>query len=143
VRTVSQLQDMQKRGLGRSVGRITNLPLGKLESVLSHATRPMVDDIQTESDAAIENGSGDANGLRHRLRVRGRNLLRDGMPPTIGIGGRPVSIVRATDSELVLAPDFEQMAGQMSLAHDNLASTQIWFDESNKVARAEGAENLQ
>lgn len=143
VRTVSQLQDMQRRGLGRSVGRITNLSLGKLESVLSHATRPMVDDIQTEPDTNGDNGAGDANGLRHRLRVRGRNLLRDGMPPTIGIGGRPVNIVRATDSEIVLAPDFEQMAGQMSLAHDNLASTQIWFDESSKVARPIGPGNLQ
>ena len=129
VRTVAQLDDMQKRGLGRSIGRITNLPIGKLESVLSHAARPMVDDVRAEPVSG-----GEPNDLRARLRVRGRNMLRDGNPPAVAIGGRPVGVLRASDNELLLDADVEQFAGQMSLAHDHRASTQLWFDESARAA---------
>lgn len=124
VRTVSKLNELQRRGLGRSVGRITNLPVDKLEHVLARATRPMVDEVEPEP-------GGDGNGsddLRRRLRVRGRNLLKDGAPPRVSIGGKPVPVVQATEGELVLAPSAEQLAGQMSLAHDQRAATEVWFD---------------
>ena len=122
VRTVSKLEEMKKRGLGSSVGRITRLPIDKLESVLSRATRPMVSDITSECD------HDGADELRQRLRVKGKNMLRDGAPPSVSIGGRPVSVVQASDSELVLAPALDQMAGQMSLAHDPRSATELWFD---------------
>ena len=124
VRTVAKLNEMQKRGLGGSVGRITRLPMDKLESVLSRATRPMVDDIAGEGEPS---GSDE---LRQRLRVKGKNMLRDGAPPRVSIGGRPVNVVRATDNELVLAPDLDQMAGQMSLSHDPRSATDLWFDQT-------------
>jgi hypothetical protein len=120
VRTVSKLNELQQRGLGQSVGRITRLPIEKLEGVLSRATRPMVQDVEALP--------GDE--LRQRLRVRGRNLLRDGGPPNVSIGGRPVGVVQASESELVLAPDHDQFAGQMSLAFDHRSPTQLWFDQS-------------
>jgi hypothetical protein len=122
VRTVSKLNELKKRGLGGSVGRITRLPIEKLEGVLSRAARPMVKDIASEG----ERDSSDE--LRQRLRVKGRNMLRDGVPPRVSIGGRPVSIVHASDSEIVLAPDHDQLAGQMSLSHDSWSATEVWFD---------------
>jgi len=122
VRTVAKLEEMKKRGLGSSVGRITRLPIDKLESVLSRATRPMVNDIVNEG------GADGADELRQRLRVKGKNLLRDGMPPSVSIGGRPVSVVHASDGEIVLAPSADQMAGQMSLSHDVHSKTDVWFD---------------
>lgn len=124
VRTVAKLDEIQKRGLGRSVGRITNLPVDKLEHVLARASRPMVEDIETDV------GANSSDDLRQRLRVRGRNLLKDGAPPLVSIGGKPVSVVRATDNELVLAPGLDQFAGQMSLAHDRRAPTELWFDQT-------------
>jgi len=124
VRTVSKLEEMKKRGLGSSVGRITRLPIDKLESVLSRATRPMV------SDIASEGAQDSADELRQRLRVKGRNLLRDGAPPNVSIGGRPVGVVQASDNEIVLAPDVDQMSGQMSLAHDRHSATELWFDSN-------------
>jgi hypothetical protein len=122
VRTVSKLNELKKRGLGGSVGRITRLPVEKLESVLSRAARPMVNDI------ASEGGGDSSDELRQRLRIKGRNMLRDGTPPRVSIAGRPVSVVQASDSELVLAPDLDQMAGQMSLSHDPHSTTELWFD---------------
>ena len=122
VRTVSKLNELKKRGLGGSVGRITRLPVEKLEGVLSRAARPMVNDI------ASEDGSDSSDELRQRLRIKGRNMLRDGTPPRVSIAGRPVSVVQASDNELVLAPDLDQMAGQMSLSHDPHSTTEVWFD---------------
>jgi hypothetical protein len=132
VRTVAKLEEMKKRGLGSSVGRITRLPIDKLESVLSRATRPMVNDIVNEG------GTDGADELRQRLRVKGKNLLRDGMPPSVSIGGRPVSVVHASDGEIVLAPSADQMAGQMSLSHDVHSKTDVWFDHG-RVGGSQGA----
>lgn len=126
VRTVSKLRELQKRGLGSSVGRITRLPADKLESVLSRATRPMVRDVDAEPLPPLSGG----DELRQRLRVRGRNLLRDGAPARVSIDGRPVSVVQASDTELVLEPAPDQLAGAMSLMHDASTRTELWFDRS-------------
>lgn len=131
VRTVSKLQDMQRQGLERSVGRITSLPIDKLRNALARASRPMVHDVETDT---APNGSDNADLLRSRLRVRGRNMLKDGAPPHVTIGGQPVSVVRASDSELVLAAAPGQFAGQMSLAHDERDPAQVWFDLSADLA---------
>ena len=128
VRTVAKLNEMKQRGLGGSVGRITRLPVDKLESVLSRAARPMVREIDSEDVP----GSSDV--LRQRLRVKGKNMLRNGTPPKVAIAGRPVAVVQASDQELVLAPDVDQLAGQMSLAHDAHAATELWFDRTPAVA---------
>lgn len=126
VRTVSKLNEMRQQGLGRSVGRITNLPIDKLERVLSRATRPMISEVEVERDRT-------SDSPRRQLRVRGRNLLRDGSPPRATIDGKPVGIVQATDTEIVLAPRDGQLAGQMSLAHDDVASSEVWFDLSEEL----------
>ena len=123
VRTVSKLEELNKRGLGTSVGRITRLPIDKLEGVLARASRPMV------SDIASDGPRDGTDELRQRLRVKGRNMLRDGAPPNVSIAGRPVSVVHASENELVLAPEVDQMAGQMSLSHDPRSPTQVWFDQ--------------
>lgn len=125
VRTVSKLNEMRQQGLGRSVGRITNLPIDKLERVLSRATRPMISDVAIDADRH----GGD---LRQQLRVRGRNLLRDGSPPRATIDGKPVGVVQASDTEIVLAPRDGQLVGQMSLAHDDAATAEVWFDLSHE-----------
>jgi hypothetical protein len=129
VRTVSKLHEMEKQGISASVGRITRLPVDKLEAVLARASRPMVDDVSRESAP----GSDASDELRQRLRVTGRNMLRDGAPPRVSIAGRPVSVVRAQDNELLLAPDHDQFAGQLSLAHHPRAPTELWFDQSAPV----------
>jgi len=125
VRTVSKLNEIQQRGLERSVGRITNLPVDRLRQALARASRPMVEDV--EADVGGTNGTDE---LRARLRVKGKNLLKDGAPPRVTIDGDPVSVVRASDTELMLAPSAHQFAGQMSVAHDPRHPAQIWFDQS-------------
>ncbi len=140
VRTVSKLHDLEKRGLSGSIGRITRLPADKLEAVLARATRPMVADVSREAAP----GSDAADELRQHLRVKGRNLLRDGAPPRVAIAGRPVSVIRAQDDELVLAPSPDQFAGQMSLEHHPRAPTELWFDQSVPAAsRLVAATQLQ
>jgi hypothetical protein len=84
----------------------------------------MINDVQIDGDRL-------GDGPRRQLRVRGRNLLRDGSPPRATIDGKPVGIVQATDTEIVLAPREGQLAGQMSLAHDDVAASEVWFDLSD------------
>jgi hypothetical protein len=141
VRTVSKLNEIERRGIGRSVGRITNLPIQKLQSVLAHASRPLVEDVSADgpSSPAITPGASGSEELRRRLLVRGRNLLKDGTPPQVSIGGKPVGIVRATDRELVLAPKLDQFAGQMSLSHGSGPRTELWFDQSAHLGDTRGA----
>ena len=131
VRTISKLREMQRQGLERSVGRITSLSPDKLRSALARASRPMVDDISPDPD-----GGDGADALRSRIRVRGRNLLKDGRPPRVTIAGEPVSVVRATESELLLAPASHQLAGQMSLAHDPGEQAELYFDAAPAVTAA-------
>ena len=126
VRTVAKLSELQKRGLAGSVGRVTRLPIDKLESVLSRATRPMIDEVSSDASP----GLGGTDELRQHLRVRGRNLLRDGVPPNVAIGGRPASVVQASEREIVLAPEPDQFAGQMSMSYDSRAASELWFDQS-------------
>lgn len=132
VRTVSKLRDMQRQGIERSVGRITRLSPDKLRSALARASRPMVDDVSPDPD-----GGDGADALRSRLRVRGRNLLKDGVPARVTVAGEPVSVVRATDSELVLAPAPHQLAGQMSLEHDPREAARVYFDAEPAARPAE------
>ena len=132
VRTVGQLNDIKQQGLGRSVGRITKLPVEKLEHVLARASRPMV------SDIGIETVGSSTDELRQRLRVRGTNMLKEGAPPRVTIAGKPVSVVRATETDLLLAPGRDQFAGQMSLAHDQRAPTELWFDQAEALASVPG-----
>jgi hypothetical protein len=131
VRTVSKLRDLQRQGLERSVGRVTSLPIDKLRGALARASRPMVHEV--EPDADYSDGADDAGALRARLRVRGRNLLKDGAPPRVTIAGEPVGVLRATDNELLLAAAPHQFAGQMSLAHDARDPAELFFDLSHQA----------
>jgi hypothetical protein len=50
-----------------------------------------------------------------RLRLRGRNLMSGG-PPSVTIGGSPVSVLSATADEVVIAPGPHQLAGELRLS---------------------------
>lgn len=124
VRTVSKLHEIQRRGLERSVGRLANMPVDRIRSALARASRPMVDDV------AGDVANTGADEIRTRLKVRGRNLMRNGQPPQVTIDGAPVSVVQASDTEITLAPRQGQFAGQMSLSHDQKEPVHVWFDQS-------------
>jgi hypothetical protein len=138
VRTVSQLNDLERRGISGSVGRITNLPADRLRSALARAARPMVDDVSATPGPVSGEGPG---AVLNRVRVRGRNLLKNGAPPTVTIGGERVAVVQATDRELVLAPQAHQLAGAMSLAHDVADPAHVYFDAQLTPTPANGHAN--
>lgn len=138
VRTVSQLNDLERRGISGSVGRITNLPADRLRSALARAARPMVDDVSATPGPVSGEGPG---AVLNRVRVRGRNLLKNGAPPTVTIGGERVAVVQATDRELVLAPQAHQLAGAMSLAHDVADPAHVYFDAQLTSTPANGHAN--
>ncbi len=122
VRTVKQFQDAQDRGSVHTIGRVTNLPVDRLRKALERASTPLV---QRVEPVLPEAGATSDAPL---LRVTGRNLVRNGTFPQVRIGNRPVSILKSAPGELLLAPDHDQWAGELSLQPTATLSTAMSFD---------------
>ena len=110
MRTVKQFQDAEERGAVHTIGRVTNLPVERLRKALERASTPLVQRVEPVMPGA--DGDGAEPPL---LRVTGRNLVRNGAFPQVRIGDRPVSILKSAPDELLLAPDDDQWAGELSL----------------------------
>jgi hypothetical protein len=125
VRTIKQFQEAEERGAVHTIGRVTNLPIDRLRKALERASTPLVQRIEP-----VTPGVGGDGAEPPLLRVRGRNLVRNGTFPQVRIGNQPVSILRSASSELLLAPDDDQWAGELSLRSAPTLSTAMSFDLS-------------
>src|SRR5262249_9013583 len=76
--------------------------------------------------------AADGNPL---LRITGRNLMRNN-PPRVSIGGQPVSVLRASDREVLVAPGPHQFSGTLALATGPERATEMAFDLSPALAEA-------
>ncbi len=126
VRTIRQLQDVEETNRVGAVGRVTNLPLDRLRRALNRASAPLVE--RVEPVASGEDGLGESG--RPLLRVIGRNLIRQGEFPDVRIGNRPVSILKSSKEELLLAPSDSQWAGELSVSSAPQRATAMSFDLS-------------
>ena len=108
VRTVDKLKEAERDGSLKAVGRFTNLPVDRLRKALERASTPQLHEV-----LPIAGAPGD--DLAGRLRVRGRNFLREGAMPQVAIGGRPVAVIKSSNDELLLAPDAGQWAGELRI----------------------------
>jgi len=123
VRTVRKLREMDKEGSSRVVGRVTNLPVSRLRRALERASAPLVNQVVPVSTAP-----DDPPDFRKILRVRGRNLVRDGVLPRVSIAGQPASIVKSSEHELLIAPDANQWAGILQVETAPEVVTSMSFD---------------
>jgi hypothetical protein len=121
VRTVRQFQQAEESGSVHTIGRVTNLPIERLRKALERAATPLVQYVEP----VTPDGGGTEPPL---LRVTGRNLVRKGVFPQVRIGDRPVAIVRSAPGELLLAPDHDQWAGELSLRTAPALSAAMSFD---------------
>ena len=120
VRTVGKLQEMSNRGDDRVVGRVTNLPVDRLRQALARAAAPLVEHVVPVPAAG--------DGAPPLLRVRGRNLVRDGAAPRVTLGGAAMAVVKASEDELLLAPGPHQWAGELAVEPAPTISTSLAFD---------------
>jgi len=134
VRTIKQFQEAEERGAVHTIGRVTNLPIDRLRKALERASTPLVQRVEPVTPAP-----GGDGGEPPLLRVRGRNLVRNGTFPQVRIGNRPVSILKSAPSELLLAPDDDQWAGELSLRSAPTLSTAMSFDLSAFRPGADGS----
>lgn len=130
VRTVSKLRELQAQGADRTVERITGLSADRLRQALARTEAPLIADVSPTA--------GDEPDLGARLRLRGRNLVRNG-PPSVTIGGEPVNIVSAQDREVLLAPQPHQFAGELTLSTGPDAIASTLFDARPHGAATGGA----
>jgi hypothetical protein len=66
------------------------------------------------------------------MRVQGHNLLSEGpggrIAPSVTLGGQPMAVVRASERELVLAPQAHQWAGELSVKAAGAPAASMSFD---------------
>jgi len=122
VRTVSKLRQVEEQGGSRTVGRVTNLPVDRLRQALERASAPLVEHVLPVSPSRE-----DATDLPNLVRIRGRNLVQDGLP-RVTVGGEPVSVVRAGEREVVIAPQAHQMAGELIIEPAPQRAAAMTFD---------------
>ncbi len=118
VRTVAKLKESMARGGDQAIGRVTNVPVERLRKALERASAPLIDHV-----VPVPVGDGDPP----MLRVRGRNLMHDGLP-SVMLGNEPVAVIRASPDELLLAPAPNQWAGELSVEPTPLVATAMAFD---------------
>lgn len=122
VRTVSKLKEIVEKGEDRTVGRVTSLPVDRLRSALQKASAPMGDHI-----LPFQGPGGEAPDLPNLLRIRGRNLKDKGLPK-VTMAGETVSVVKASENEIVIAPQKHQMAGEITIETMPHLATTMAFD---------------
>jgi hypothetical protein len=122
VRTVSKLRELDAQGGARTVGRVTSLPVDRLRRALERASAPLVEQV-----VPLPRTPGEGPDLPALVRVRGRNLVRKGVP-RVTVGGEPVSVVRSSEDELVIAPQPHQMHGELAVAPAPEVATTMSFD---------------
>lgn len=124
IRTVGKLRELQGSGDERQTSRASTLPVERLRKALARASAPLVEHV-----LPVDRRADDPPDLPGLLRIRGRNLTRDGLP-RVAIDGRPVSVVQSSDREMLLAPGPGQWSGELTLAPERGPSTAMAFDLS-------------
>ena len=124
---IRSADDLQQAGVGGgedALQRVTQLPVQRLRSALLRATAPRITRIEPERLQPSINPDGNAAHERPLLRIRGNNLLRN-QEPVVRIGNRPIPVLRANDRELLVAPQFDQLSGALSVEVEpgNIAET--------------------
>lgn len=122
VRTVDKLKELNASGGVSAIGRVTGLPVDRLRRALEHASAPVVDHVLPVSPRP-----GDDPEQPQLLRVFGHNLSSDG-PPRVMLGGQPMAVVKASDRELLLAPQPHQWSGELVVTPRVGAATTLSFD---------------
>lgn len=131
VRTVKQFQDAQEKSSVATIGRVTNLPVERLRKALERASTPLVQRVEP-----VRPEPGALPGAPQLIRVTGRNLVRGTMLPDVKIGRRPVSILKSSPNELLLAPGDDQWVGELAVEAAPLLATAMSFDLSAFGPRA-------
>jgi hypothetical protein len=121
VQTVAQLRHLQETGADRTIERVTSLPVERLRRALQRAAAPSI------SHVLPQTLDGGTTGERILLSVRGTRLLQ-GKPPQVTIGGEPVGVVKANDSEILLAPHAGQMSGDLIVETQPGSKASVAFD---------------
>ena len=127
VRTVDKLKELNAKGAVSAIGRVTGLPVDRLRQALERASAPSVDHV-----LPVGSRPDDDPTRPQLLRVRGRNLLgaatMGGGAPRVTLSGQPVAVVKASDREILLAPQAHQWAGELAVTLPEGVAATLSFD---------------
>lgn len=119
IRTVSQLRDLQRSSGEHVIEQIAQIPALRLRQALDRAAQPHISRVSRGDDGT--------------LRVRGLNLAGEA-GTQVRIGGEQVTVIEASDKELILAPSAHQFAGTLAVELAPGMLTQTQFDLAGEIA---------
>ena len=122
VRTVGQLREAEAHDGGKTVERVTGLPVSRLRAALERASAPLLEHVTPVENRANENVD------TALIKLRGRNLLGGGGKPRVTLNGEAMAVVSATDHELLLAPLAHQWAGGLEVISPHGPAAALSFD---------------
>ena len=122
VRTVGQLREAEAHDGGKTVERVTGLPVSRLRAALERASAPLLEHV-----TPVENRTNE-NVDTALIKLRGRNLLGGGGKPRVTLNGEAMAVVSASDHELLLAPLAHQWAGGLEVISPNGPAAALSFD---------------
>ncbi len=136
VHTVSQLRELEQRGTTDTLVKVTQLPVNRLRMALMKAAEPRVSRITPEYLPA---GNGGGASDMPLLRIRGSNLMRGPAHPEVRIGGERVPVVRASESEVVIAPRVHQLVGMLAVEIQPGRIVETAFDLADHAPKTSAA----
>lgn len=131
VHTISQLRRLAGSGAGKEVERVADLPVDRLRGALARASQPFVARIEPHQEMDDETPTDPL------LRIRGRNFMRNGAP-RVSIGGQAVDVLKASDQEILIAPQAHQFSGTLSIDTGPDSITETTFNLARPSSRARG-----
>jgi len=99
IHSVSQLRELQQSG-EHVIEQVVQIPAMRLRAALERASRPHVSRIVPVGVACIS--------------IHGRSRMRE-TPPTVRVGGEPVTVLQASAKEILAPPLAHQMSGTLSV----------------------------
>lgn len=129
VRTVGQLKRMSEGTDAQHVGSMLDIPVNRLQNLLTQSARPMV----SRSEPVV-----DPSG-RRLLRIRGANLT-NGENPRVLMSGEPVEVLEATPGALMVRPMSHHSEGEVEVQVGRDAARGFFRLEDDEPGRASAEE---
>ncbi len=124
IHNASQLRRLERDHGEQMIEQVAQVPASRLRAAMRRASRPRIHRISSDP------------GLK--LRIQGRNLVRDGAPQ-VTINKRPAPVLKANRRELVVARSAQQMSGDVVVVTGPGNRTETGFDVGPEILEAESA----
>ncbi|QGX99331.1 hypothetical protein EI983_14100 [Roseovarius faecimaris] len=127
VRNLADMQKVKAKGGQHEMRRLSRLPSDRLKQALKVADQRVVNSV---SGISLDPGQVQAldPAARHRLKITGRNLTRQGALRGVTVNGAPAEVLELRDDAVTIATPGPVLSGALSLDWEEGAPDTLAFD---------------